>query len=201
VTVRRFGVYVGVLLAGAALLVGCGASQTISTTVVPGAAASVGQLDVRNAFMLGPKPGGTVPAGSQVPLFLTLVNGGHQPDTLTGVRAPGTASSVSITGDRIDVPPGRITLNSPRPRIMLHGLARALHGGESATVTLEFAQAGTVTLAVLVMNRTGPYATYLPTPSGSGRTPSADSTPTTGPIPGTRTSTVHAPTPSKPPMG
>ncbi|WP_155885005.1 hypothetical protein [Actinomadura flavalba] len=63
------------------------------------------QVDVRNMFLLGPKPDEKLTAGARVPLYASIVNRASQPDRLTAVRAPGSFSSLRIQGGAVTLPP------------------------------------------------------------------------------------------------
>lgn len=153
----------------ALLLAGCGAAEItpIPKAVGVGTNASARDVLIRNVFVLGPLPGEVIPRGGSAPLFVTFVNDGDAPDRLLSVSAPGTAGKATISGGGIDLPPRRLVSGGPYPRIMLEKLAKPLHGNETIPITMTFRDAGTVTMKTQVMVRTGPFATYAPSPSPS----------------------------------
>lgn len=152
---------------------GCGTldAMPIPNTVAAGNNASVGDVLVRNVFVLGPAPGQTIPKGGAAPLFVSLVNDGAAPDRLVKVTAPGTAGSGRIEGGGIDLPVHKLVPGGPQPWIMLEKLAAPMTGNGTVRVTLEFRDAGAVTLDAPVMSYTGPYTTFSPSP-GPRATPS-----------------------------
>jgi copper(I)-binding protein len=170
---------------GAAVLVpvlaGCEAGNNAPTTQwhQPTAGASTvidsgasGQIAIRNVFVLGAADSGPLPVGSSAGLYLALVNTGS-PDRLVSVSAPGTATSVllpSKTGVRLREN-SEVLLTGPAPGVVLDGLTRSLNSGEDIRVTLDFQNAGQVTLAVPVMPRTDYYATFSPAPANPTATP------------------------------
>jgi copper(I)-binding protein len=171
-----------------------GASATIHV--------GVGEIAIRNAFVLGGPGTATLPAGSSASMFVGLVNTGPR-DRLVRASAPGTATSVTLpTGG---VPLERDTsalLTGPAPQLVLTGLRRSLTSGTYVPVLLTFKNAGTIRLDLPVLAQANSYATFSPAPTptpsasakgkrrhGQGATP----TPTAG---GTAT-----PTPTATPTG
>ncbi len=164
-----------------------GVNKTL--TAVPGS----GFLGIRDLFVLGPVPGGSIPAGSSAGAFLALVNTGPR-DRLLSITAPGTATSVTLPGGSVAVPEGQIVLlTGPVPTVVLQGLTHSLTGGTDVTMVLHFQNAGTVALQVPVLAKADYYATYSPAPSpsatpagrhrhrggaGSTASPSLNATPT-----------------------
>ncbi|WP_157431320.1 hypothetical protein [Actinomadura hibisca] len=98
------------------VLSGCGAGtnpqSAAPTRLTEGVSASVPQgadapkIDVRNMFLLGPKPDTTFNAGSSVPLYAWVVNQVKSGDRLTAVEAPDFAQ-VKITGGGVALPPAK----------------------------------------------------------------------------------------------
>jgi copper(I)-binding protein len=126
-----------------------------------------GFLGIRDLFVLGPVPGGSIPAGSSAGAFLGLVNTGPR-DRLLSITAPGTATSVTLPGGSVVVPDGKLVLlTGPVPSVVLHGLTHSLIGGTDVTMVLHFQNAGIVTLQVPVLAKANYYATYSPAPSPS----------------------------------
>jgi len=139
-----------------------GVNKTL-TAAVPGS----GFLGIRNLFVLGPVPGGSIPAGSSAGAFLALVNTGPR-DRLLSITAPGTATSVTLPGGSVAVPDGKLVLlTGPVPAVVLNGLTHSLTGGIDVRLVLRFQNAGTVTLEVPVLAKADYYATYSPAPSPS----------------------------------
>lgn len=159
------------LAACAALtLSGCGSVGHDSIPVSVGGAAygKAGDILLRNVFVLGPKPGQTIPRGGKAALFVALVNDGDRPDRLVRVAAPGSAARAPITGGGLDAPVRRLVGTGPTPSVTLAGLATSLYGSPSLRVTFTFRNAGPVTLDVPVMTATGPYSTFSPSPAPTG---------------------------------
>lgn len=164
--------------ATAAALAGCSAGQITQTdsqvAAVPGAFGDVGNnIALRNVLIhYPPSPDGTYPAGSSVPVLLTIANLGTSADELITVTSPA-ASQVLVLGTST-IPPGtnvastagstpagaqsplvvgelNIVLNTNQP----------LRAGLNTPVTFVFRDAGQVTVPV-------PMA---PPPSSSGEIP------------------------------
>jgi copper(I)-binding protein len=131
-----------------------------------GLSTASGGIIIDNAFVLGPAPGATLPAGGQAGLFLSLeaANG----DTLTSITAPGAASSVQLGNGPITLSPNNLVkLGGPAPLLTLDGLTNPLSGGESITLDFQFANAGKVTLSVPVEPASYDFSSYSPTPTTS----------------------------------
>jgi copper(I)-binding protein len=123
-----------------------------------------GGITIDNAFVLGPAPGATLPAGGQAGLFLSVeaANG----DTLTSIKAPGVASSVQLGNGPITLSPNNLVkLGGPAPLLTLDGLTSPLSGGETVTLYFQFANAGQVTLTVPVEPAAYDFSTYSPAPT------------------------------------
>jgi copper(I)-binding protein len=178
-----------ILFAAAAALIpliaGCEAGTNAPTLhwhqPTDGTGATVGNLTISNAFVLGAPIGATIPRGQNAGLFLGLTNIGH-PDRLLSASAPGTATSVLLPGNQQVVLPHQaaVLLTGPQPKIILEGLLHPLAGGSVVTIDLVFAQAGTVTLRVPVMPRAQYYTTLSPAPSPTP-TPSKSASPSASP--------------------
>jgi copper(I)-binding protein len=152
---------------------------------------AMGNLAIRNVFILGAPIGHSLHKGQSASLFLALVNDGA-PDKLISITAPGSATSVSLPGGGVPVTDGHpVFLTGPRPQVVLVGLTRTLASGSSIRLDLTFQKAGTITLLVPVMPHAVQYQTFAPpqatqtttasppSPSPGAATPSA--TPTTTP--------------------
>jgi copper(I)-binding protein len=95
--------------------------------------------------------------------YLTLVNRGAEADRLTAVASPvarsaelhnhvmeGNVAAMRPVAEIVVPPGGRIELKPAGLHVMLIGMRRPLKEGESFAVTLEFARAGKVEVAVPV---------------------------------------------------
>jgi copper(I)-binding protein len=148
-------------------LAGCEAGLNAPTlTYHPaayGATTMVNGITIDNLFVLGPGLNSVLPAGGRAGVFLALQ--AENGDRLVSVSAPGTASSVTVTGGSIDLPQqSLVDLSGPVPKIVLTGLSNPLSGGQTVQLVLDFATAGLVTLSVPVEPRAYDYATYSPPP-------------------------------------
>jgi copper(I)-binding protein len=125
-------------------------------------------ISLSNVFVLGASPNGPEVAGGRTGVFMSLY--AADGDRLVSVKAPGAASSVSITGGSVRLPAqSLVDLDGPVPRVVLAGLASPLQGGQEVTMDFTFAKAGTITVQVPVEPQAFDYATYSPpaTPSPS----------------------------------
>ena len=158
-----------VLVAVAALipvLAGCEAGNNAPTLQfhypTETAGITVGDLAVRNVFILGAPLGSTLAKGRSASLFLALTNTGA-PDRLLSVTAPGTAASVTFPSGGVAVTDGPpIFLSGPKPVLVLNGLTKPLVSGSTVRLVLDFAKAGPVDLVVPVIAKAAHYATYAP---------------------------------------
>ena len=120
-------------------------------------------INIDNAFVLGPELNGTLPVGGRAGMFVALQSANG--DRLVSVSAPGTASSVQITGAPVELPSDSLVdLQGPSPEIVLSGLTKPLVGGETIQLDFLFATAGVITLQVPVEPQAYTYATYSPPP-------------------------------------
>jgi copper(I)-binding protein len=178
------------VIAGAVALVpvlaGCEAGNNAPTSQwhqpTPGASTvlpsgTTGQLAIQNVFALGAAGGRSLPAGSSVGLFLAMVNTGPA-DRLVSASAPGTASSVRLPGNGVRVRRDQAVLfTGPAPRLVLEQLTHRLIAGVAIRITLNFQNAGSVTLSVPVMPRVDYYATFSPAPAIPTATPKVSASP------------------------
>lgn len=164
-----------VLVAAAALipaLAGCEAGNNAPTVdfhyPTDTAGTVVGDLSIRNVFVLGAPLGSNLTKGQSASLFLAIVNGG-KPDTLLAVSAPGSAASVTMPTATIPITLGHpVFLSGPTPDLVLTDLTRTIRSGSNLKIVLTFAKAGRVSLIVPVMPRASHYETYAPpAPSAS----------------------------------
>ena len=129
-----------------------------------GVSTIVDGINIDNVFVLGPAPGSTLPVGGQAGLFMSLQS--PNSDQLTSISAPGAASSVQLGNGPITLSPNTLVdLSGPEPLVTLNDLTNPLSGGETVTVVLHFATAGSVTLMVPVEPAAFEFATYSPAPT------------------------------------
>ena len=142
-----------------------------------GAYANTNGISISNAFVLGPTLSGPSVAGGRAGVFLAITS--QHGDSLISVSAPGTASAVTITGGSVTLPPAELVdLSGPVPQVVLTGLANPLQGGQTVTLNLNFAKAGTITLATPVQPQAYEYATFSPPPTPSPSAAKKKATPT-----------------------
>ncbi|MES9536358.1 MULTISPECIES: copper chaperone PCu(A)C [unclassified Actinomadura] len=166
------------LLAGA-LLAGCGGNP-VSTDVSPasGVAGQVGQVAIRNLFVLGGEGGAVIKQGGSAPVYLTMVNspssiesfgvsGSQAPrtedDTLTSVSSP-QAASTEIIGGPVRLPAGQDVQIGPSAKIVMRGLKKPLSTGQFILLTLHFQRSGSGSLNAPVQARQGDLQSYSPAP-------------------------------------
>ena len=160
----------------------------------PGASARLNQIAISNVFVLGAPPQSSLAAGGSAGLFLAVSNDGSKSDTLLSISAPGTARSVLMPKKGIALASRQsVLLQGPAPQIVLQELSRALRGGQDIPVTLNFANAGSVTLRVPVMPRAAYFSTYSPAPASPTASPSPAAT---GKHPKAKATVTPAPSPS-----
>jgi copper(I)-binding protein len=127
---------------------------------------TINGIEISNAFVLGAPAGLSVPSGSSAGMFMSLYNTGAGDDHLMSAAAPGSASSVQLSGGTVSVPGQTLVdLSGPEPSVVLSSLTRPLGGGDFVAVTLDFSHAGTVTIEVPVESDSDYYSTYSPPPS------------------------------------
>ena len=190
-----------VVLAIAALipvLAGCEAGNNAPTQQwhqpTEGAGTQVGQIAIRNVFVLGAPVTSQLNAGQSAGLFFAVVNSGT-PDRLLSVSAPGAAKSVTLPGGSVSLATNRgVFLTGPAPQVILNDLTRPLPGSAYIHLVMTFQNAGSVTLLVPVVARGSYYATFLPPspsptatrrkhPASASPTPSGAATPSASPTP------------------
>jgi hypothetical protein len=148
--------------AAALALVGCGAGQITQTdtqvAAVDGTSGDVGpSIALRDVLLPSPpNPAGTYPAGSAVPVVLTIINGGDQPDELVAVTSP--AGQALVLG-AAQIPPGSTVISTagsagPTSPLVVGELrivlttTQPLHAGLTTPITFQFRNAGKRTLQV-----------------------------------------------------
>jgi copper(I)-binding protein len=151
-------------------LAGCEAGQNAPTLefhpASNGAATIASNISLNNVFILGPSTGSTLPAGSSAGLFLALYNSGAA-DSLVSATANG-AASIKLEKGTVVLPTNTsVLLTGPTPELVLTGLTKPLSGGQTISVTLDFSNAGPVTLQVPVEPHSFYYDTYSPVASPS----------------------------------
>lgn len=123
----------------------------------PLATSDSGTIVITRAYAFAP------PSPSEAAAYFTAANHGEQADTLVGVAAAG-ASSASLHRsveegervtmqmlERVGIEPGdSLVLEPGGTHLMLVGLTRAPHPGDTMRVTLRFAHAGNLELALPV---------------------------------------------------
>ncbi|MGH3773869.1 MAG: copper chaperone PCu(A)C [Pseudonocardiaceae bacterium] len=153
--------------AAAVALVGCGAGQIAQTdsqvAAVDGTFGNVGNaIALRDVLIPYPhNQRGTYPAGSTVPVVLTIINQAERADELIAVTSPAASQALVLGTSRI--PPGTavtstvgtVTLSGEPTSPLVVGELRVvlittqpLHAGLNTPVTFQFRNAGTVTLPV-----------------------------------------------------
>lgn len=157
---------------------GCGAGsepQTAAPTqltegvnvTVPKDRPQAAQIDIRNMFLLGPKPDETFGPGSSLPLYATIINQvkGRQ-DRLVSVASPNFAQ-VRIADGAVVLPPAQPSGQGSAVRLI--GQSAAPSASPTATTTGKPGK------------KKKPGAT--PEPTGTGATPNTPSTPEPGNTP------------------
>jgi copper(I)-binding protein len=142
-------------------------------------------IQITNAFVLAAPSGSTLPSGSSASLFVSFYNKNDSSDTLLSASAPGTATSVSVSGGTVSLPANSspVNLTGPEPDVVLENLTQPLAGGSVIPVTFQFQHAGSVTLQLPVEAQSFYWSTYsapAPTPTGAAVSPTATATPVTG---------------------
>jgi len=137
-------------------------------------------IRITNVFVLGAPSGASLPAGSSASLFLSLFNDGTTADTLVSATAAG-ASSVTLDGAPVALPSETpVNLTGPQPSAVLNNLSAPLASGGYIPVTLQFKNAGPVTLQVPVEPQSYYWATYSPAPSAPASVPASTPAATPG---------------------
>ncbi|MEW9528829.1 copper chaperone PCu(A)C [Microbispora sp. NPDC049125] len=187
---RRRAIAVAAFLAAIPAMAACGAGFDANTNKPyspneagvlvqnSGSAISYGKNGVMipQAFILGPDSGSQIAAGGSAPLYLTILNKADTADALTGITTnQQQAASVKVPGP-IQLTPGTY---AKTPGVTVDGVKQALLGGETLQLTLQFKNAGDITIAVPVIARSREFAT-LPAATQPAPTPS---TPLTGASP------------------
>lgn len=153
--------------AAALALVGCGAGQITQTdsqvSAVDGASGNVGNvIALRNVLIPYPhNQQGIYPAGSVVPVVLTIINQGNSTDELIAVTSPVAVQALVLgttqipPGTTVTSTAGAVPVNGEPTSPLVAGELRVvltttqpLHAGLNTPVTFQFRNAGKVTLPV-----------------------------------------------------
>lgn len=182
------------------VLAGCEAGNNAPTMQwhppTAGAAATVGNIAIRNVFILGAPVDSQLNAGQSAGLFFAVINNGS-PDRLVSVSAPGAASSVTLPGGSVRLAYNQaVLLTGPAPKAILNHLTRPLSGAASVHMVMTFQNAGSVTLLVPVIPRAQYYSTFSPAPSPSPSVKKRKRVPGASPSAGTSSSPGASPSPS-----
>jgi copper(I)-binding protein len=144
-------------------LAGCGAGQITQTdhqvSAVDGISGNLGDsIALRNVLIPYPNnQDGTYPAGSTVPVLLTIVNQGSSPDELIAVTSPAASQALVLGNTRI--PPGATVTSAvrsaePASPLVIGELSillttnQPLRAGLNTPLTFQFHNAGKLTLPV-----------------------------------------------------
>ncbi len=162
-----------VLLLALLILCACGSQEppgrsTYEYSSNEGANASVNDMELRNAFVVGAKPGQALRKGAAVPLYFALVNDRRRPDELVSVSAKPLFSGAAISGQKLLVRTNELVGGSVAPQAVLTGLAKDLPSGGFVPVTFTFKGAGALKTLVPVLPPTLWRATLSPAPQSSG---------------------------------
>ncbi|MFC9973647.1 hypothetical protein ACFVH6_22405 [Spirillospora sp. NPDC127200] len=162
------------------VLSGCGAgtnpqsaaptrlTEGVNASLPKGAAAP--QIDVRNMFLLGPKPDATFNAGSSVPLYAWVINQvKERGDRLVSVESPDFAQ-VKITGGAVAVPPAKPSGEGSLVSLVGDGAAGSPSAGATPSGTAAAGETAKPTSKPSGDKTAKPTAS--PTPTGMGATPS-----------------------------
>lgn len=178
----------------APVISGCGAGEEPQTsaptqltegvnTSVPSNKPAAAQIAVRNLFVLGPKPGQTLPAGGAAPLYATIINQVKgRPDKLISVSSPAF-SQVNLQGGGVVIP----------------AAAPSGVGGAVKLIGQTIAPAGPASASPSPKKgKKSPGATETP---GATGTPVKPSPTGAGQVPSGNPSQTSSTTPSAPPQG
>ncbi|WP_214108519.1 copper chaperone PCu(A)C [Acrocarpospora catenulata] len=189
-TSRRTVIAIAAFLAAAPALAACGAGTDANTNLpytpteaqvlISGEQYGEKGIRISQAFLLGPDPGGRIPAGGAVPLYLAITNENAAPDTLVGIT-PDTQQATSATlSTPVQVAPHTlVTTGRPQPQVTVDGVKNPLLGGEVFRLTLKFQTAGDIIMDVPVLARSREFATLPPVPGAQpAPSPAASASPT-----------------------
>lgn len=194
-----FRLVLGVTVALIPILAGCEAGNNAPTLQfhypTDTAGKLVGDISIRNVFVLGAPLGSSLHKGQAASLFLAMVNNGA-PDRLQAITAPGTATTVTLPSGGVPVIYQHpALLSGPKPQLVLVNLTRTIGNGTTIRLELTFQKAGRVMLVVPVMPYAAHYVTFSPPPNAATATPATTPTPATTATP-TGGATSPTPTPA-----
>ena len=183
---RRLLIGAGAMALVIPLVAGCEAGEDAPTLEFhpanSGTNTEFNGIRIINAFVVAAPSGASLPAGSSAGLFVALFNENTGTDELISARAPGSASSVSLSSGSVALPPNQsANLTGPAPDLVLNDLTKPLAGGTTIQVTFDFAHAGSVTLPVPVEAKSFQWATFSPAPAAPTATATAAPTTTNTP--------------------
>ena len=148
------GARAGAVLVALLALTACGAgqqAQTYQTKAVADATNdAIGSLAIRNLAVVAPREGITHEAGSDVPLTLTVVNEGGEPDVLREITTEAAASVEVVAGPTDELRVERLATSDAEYELVLRDLTEELMTGEYISLTLSFERNGTKELLVPV---------------------------------------------------
>jgi copper(I)-binding protein len=168
---KSFSVALGVLLAVLGfLLAGCSSSAKHASGAASAPAGtahgSIGDLTLTGGYV--PQPASTDVAAA----YLTITNSGSTPDTITKVTTSVTSNVMAMTEttkggvgtmtdlSSVTIPAhGSVSLTPGHAHLMLQSPTRQLKQGDTVSLTITFAKAGTLTLTLPVVPITGPTLT------------------------------------------
>lgn len=179
---------VAALFAAAPALVACGAGHdanlTESYSPTEAAQVSANGITIAQAFILGPASGAQITPGSAAPIYLTMLNSNTAPDQLVSITTDSQMATSTRAAGAISLPPGQLVYTgTPTPRITLEGTKKSLYGGESTKLTLNFQNAGAITVDVPVITRNREFADLPTAPSSTPESNTATPSPSTDTTP------------------
>jgi copper(I)-binding protein len=178
-------------------LTACAAGYQAETsrerTTLTSVSAAQGNLTLRNIFFVGPAS-----SGDSMPLYMAIFNGGTSSDTLMSISSSSFSGGFVPTNASIQANGQRYYNEGDGDVPQLIGAKNRVRVGQTVTVTLNFQQAGELTIAVPIEAATdglpGPSPTPTPSPSESpSASPSASSSAATSASPSAGTSASASP--------
>jgi copper(I)-binding protein len=179
-----------VALLAAIPLTACAAGYQAETsrerTTLTSVSAAKGNLTLRNIFFVGPAS-----SGENMPLYLAIFNGGTSSDTLMSISSSSFSSGFVPSNKTIQASGQKYYNEGDGDVPQLIGAKSQVRVGQTVNVTLNFQQAGELTIAVPVEAATnglpGPSPTPTPSPTDSA-SPSASPSAETSASPSVATS-------------
>ncbi|HEU5030906.1 MAG TPA: hypothetical protein VFV01_38740 [Spirillospora sp.] len=177
----------------APVISGCGAGEepqtSAPTQLTEGVNASVpknrpaaAQIDIRNLFILGPKPGQTLAQGGAAPLYATIINQVKgRPDKLVSVSSPAF-SQVKLQGGGVVIPAAAPSGEGSAVKLIGQTIAPAASPSASPTGKKAKKSPGATESPSATPGATGTPVTPSPTGAGPANgNPSAQSSNTAPP--------------------